>query len=83
MINKLGYTDKEITKITMIDGKKYLVKYNKIYQIDWSNAQKMFKCILIYTQPLREKLKLTKRGRHHFMDAKSINKLVEYELLTI
>lgn len=57
----------------------YIVAYRDIYFIDWCNNMGRYYARKIYTKFTA--LPLTKRGRFFAMDAKSVNDLLEFQLL--
>lgn len=70
--------EKEELENKLLEGKKYLITYNNIYEVRYSkNAS--FNCLKIYTN--YKPLPLMGRGRYLLTTAKHINDLVERKLV--
>jgi len=61
-------------------GKKYLVTYSAIYQINFSQAQNTYYGSVLI-RPEKKTDHYTKRGRFFAYDAASVNWLLGYKLL--
>ena len=62
-------TEEEVQK--WYDAGKYIVKYNGVHQIFYSQAQQTY-----YTHHIIYKNGMTKRGRFFVMSAEQVNKLL-------
>lgn len=66
--------ENEVQKL--YEEKKYIVTYNGVYQIFYSNAQKQF-----YGQKVIEQKGIAKRGRFYTMTAEIINDILAQKIL--
>ena len=69
----IEFTPQEI-ETAYNDGKRFIVKYKTIWQINYSQAQHMFCAIKIATLPTN----WTKRGRFILTDQRNVNNIVEH-----
>ena len=74
----IGFTENDLKRLYV--NNKYIIKYRKVYQINYSKNAGYY-LQLIYKQPKNEYLPLTKRGRHLALKANELNDLVGFELV--
>lgn len=65
----------------MYEEKKYIVTYTKIFSIKYSQAQKRFYGLCMYTYDRKGGPGMTRRGRFYALPACEVNRLVGYNLI--
>lgn len=76
-IIKIGSVElTEAEALELYESRKYIVTYSRIYQLQYSSAQKR-----VYGTEIYRQQGMTKRGRFYAMDAESVNDLIGFNLV--